>query len=379
VIAAWLMHAGLWSGFLYQVFQQGPAAKASHLSDFFTRAILISERLHAEIIVAIAAMVIAAIPIIRSLKNQGRRTNSYSELTPILTVPVLAYFAVSISMRIPGSQVLRFATILVAVLVSLTVGLYCFLRWAIAKQTRFQAQMLLFAAVSFSVAFMLSLSWPYFEAMLVPGLALFIVATLDTLSAPLRRVVYLAIGLLLMAQVDSKLAAPFGFAGWQEAPVASARVPSEQPALEGFLLPKEATAFVDETVRIIHEHASSADTIFTYPEFGIFYSLSGNRPPTFSGSHNIDVITNQIARDEAKRLLNGRPAVLIYGPESRMSLQTDELLWREGRESEQRVLLEAVNSLAAEYCLKREFHLSDGHTVRVYVRPDTVKDACTKK
>ena len=332
LIAAWLMHTGLWSDFLYQVFRQGPSAKASHAIDFVNRALLISERLHPEIIVAAALMLLAAKPIISSMNSQERCQNSLADLTPVLAVPVLAYFAVRTTIMLPGIQVFRFATVVIAELASVAIGLYCFARWALAKMTRFQAQLLLFAAVSFSVAFMLSLSWPFFEAMLLPGLALFIVAVLDGLAVPYRKIIYVAIGLLLMAQVESKISAPFGFAGWVEAPVTSATTRSKLPELEGFLLPEETTTFVDETVRIIREHSTPSDTIFTYPEFGIFYNLAGHPPPTFSWSHNIDVITNQIARDEAGRLLRARPSVLIYGAESSMALRTDEQLWRGKRE-----------------------------------------------
>jgi len=378
VIAAWLMHAGLWPQFLYQVFQQGPAAKASHLSDFLKRALLLSEHLHREIFVAIAALAIAAKPIIASLHSREKRLNSLAQIKPLIAVPVIAFFAVRTLVSVPGIQVLRFATILIAVFASVAIGVYCFVRWILARLTRFQSQMLLLAAVSFSVAFMLSLSWPFFEAMLVPGLALFVATTLDTLTAPFRKIVYLVIGLLLMAQVQSKLAAPFGFAGWQEAPVSSARVQSELPVLEGFTLPKETVNFVDGAVQVIQKSTTSSDTIFTYPEFGIFYGLTGHRSPTLSWSHNIDVITSQLARDEADRLLRGRPAVLIYGPESTLALQTDEQLWREGHQSGQRVLIDAVNILAKDYCMEREFQLSDGHTVKVYVRPDLETTHCTK-
>jgi hypothetical protein len=379
VIVAWLMHAGLWSEFLHQVFRQGPAAKASHPVDFLNRAVLIAKGLHPEIVVASLSLLLAAKPILNALHSHEVSKDSLKQLAPLVAVPVLGYFTVSTAFNLNGVQIFRLATIFIAVIASLAIGVYCFARWIFGRLNRFQAQVLLFAAVSFSVAFMLSLSWPFFEAMLLPGLALFIATTLDGLTSRYRNFVYVACGLLLMAQVESKLAAPFGFAGWQEAAVGSATIRSEVPEFDGLRLPREMVTFVDGTVHIVHDHATPKDTIFAYPEFGVLYTLTGHRPPTFSWSHNIDVINDQIGREEASRLLSGRPAVLIYGAESKLALRTDEQLWREGRDSGQRSLISAVESLASSYCLEREFHLSDGHTVRVYLRPDSEAANCTKK
>jgi hypothetical protein len=104
----------------------------------------------------------------------------------------------------------------------------------------------------------------------------------------------------------------------------------------------------------------------------IFYSITNRRFPTASGSHNIDVVNDSFAREEAKRLLSGRPAVLIYSPDSNDFLHLEELLWRNGHPSGQRDILTAMETLASQYELVRTFTLPpDNRVVRIYARPLT--------
>jgi hypothetical protein len=128
--------------------------------------------------------------------------------------------------------------------------------------------------------------------------------------------------------------------------------------------------FVDSTVRIIQENSAPTDTIFTYPEFSIFYSLAHRMPATFSGSHNLDLFPDAFARKEAARLLAHPPAVIIYGSESDIFLIGQEVLWRNGMPSGQRAILAAINSLKVRYRLAGKFqpYGRSGYWY-VYVRP----------
>ncbi len=368
-IAVWLAGAGLWPDFLREVFSQGPSAKAGHLSDFVDRALLIGQQLRTEALIAVVAFLGAGAAILRSMRDAKSEKNTYAAFLPLILVIVLGFVAVKTPITVSVFEKLRHAMIFVAVITSLGIGLYCFARCITFRLQAREAQFLLFAAVSFSVAFMLSLSWPYFEAMLLPGLALFFAATMNGSRFVARQFAYAICGILIMAQVNAKLAAPFGFAGWTEAPVSAAIASPKTSALSGLRVSPKMAEFVDETVRIVDEHSTTTDSIFTYPEFGIFYALTDRKPPTFSWSHNIDVLNDQMATEEAARITAGRPAVLTYGIESKLALRADEQLWREGKRSAHRSLITAVESLASQYCLEKEVQLDDGHVARVYVRP----------
>jgi hypothetical protein len=242
-------------------------------------------------------------------------------------------------------------------------------RFLSGNLSRRQSQFALFASIAFTVAFMTSLSFPAFEAMTIPGLALILAVVLNDFEGWRRFSVYAVCGVLLFCETQFKEMLPFGFAGWLEPPVASATMTSSLPALRGFLLPKNTIDFFDSTVRIVRENSTPKDTIFIYPELGFFYGATERMPATFSASHNIDVVSDSFAKQDAERLLRTRPAVLIYGPRPDQ-LAWEEAFWRNGKPSGQRDLIAAVETLAREYTLVRTFRLYPfGYPVYVFVRP----------
>jgi hypothetical protein len=207
--------------------------------------------------------------------------------------------------------------------------------------------------------------------MTVPGLALFLAVLLNDFIGWRRWVVYGACMVLLFCQTQTKMGVPFGFDGWYEPPVKTATDRSSLPELRGLLLPPNTVDFVDSTVEIIRQNSTPQDSIFVFPELGIFYGLTGRRLATFSGSHNMDVVSDAFAREEAQRLLRERPAVLIYGPKSAQLLHSDEITWRNGKPSGLRDLAAAVEALARQYRCVKVFRMYPfGDPVYVFVRPD---------
>ncbi len=243
-------------------------------------------------------------------------------------------------------------------------------RWLLRRPTYREAQFCLFAAVSLVSAVMLSLSFPIFESMTLPGLALLLAACLQGAGKWQLPFVYAACSVLVVSGTLTKLDIPFSFDSFSEPHVLAADSVSSRPELRGFVLPKEIVKFVDETLVTIQANTSKRDTIFTYPELVAFYALSGKWCPTFTCSHNIDVVNDAFARQEAQRLLAHPPAVLIYVPEGESALHSAELLWRHGAKSGNRDIINAVKLLASKYQLKNRYKLPpDGNEVLVYVRP----------
>jgi hypothetical protein len=122
---------------------------------------------------------------------------------------------------------------------------------------------------------------------------------------------------------------------------------------------------------LIRESTKSNDTIFTFPEMSLIYALADRRPPTWSWSHNIDVVNDRFAREEAGRLRERPPAVIVYSPPSEASLSLEELAWRQGERSGQRDLIDAVESIVHGYELRGSYHPMGprGPVFFVYVRP----------
>ena len=372
LLLAWLAQLGILSNFFEQVFVRGPAAKASHPSDFFFRTVYILRRVWWASSAAVVLLAVCWTIWTRSArKEEDRNDDTRSSLLVLLAGAIAIALGVAVSYTSLGraGRVVLKPTVYFTFFSVTLLPIFYGVLWLLGRLTRRQAQFCLYAAVSFAVAFMLSLSYPGFEAMIVPGLGLLIAALLDAATRWQRPLVYAASFFLIAGETCAKLAMPYGFEEFNEPPVRTANTRSSRPELKGFVLPEGIVQCLDGTLNIIGQHSRPEDTIFTYPEFGIFYSLSNRWYPTFTGSHNIDVVNDDFARNEAARLLSHPPAVLIYYREPASFLADEELLWRGGRRSGNRDIIAAVETLAAKYHLAATYPVPpDGRQINVYVR-----------
>ena len=206
--------------------------------------------------------------------------------------------------------------------------------------------------------------------MTLPGLGFLLAATLDGVRDRFRWFPLLIMAAMVFLQVREKLDRPFGFGLQDEAAVRFANAASAEPRLRGMRFPSPMVRFLDDTVSLVATQTLPGDTIFTYPEMGLLYPLTGRTPPTWSGSHNIDVINDAFAREEAQRLIRARPAVIIYYRVPEQALREDEWLWRGGARSGQRDLIAAVEGLVEGYRLAGTYVIAPGGLpIDVYVRP----------
>ena len=381
VLLGWMAHFGVLRAFLTQAFIVGPAAKASRPGDFLLHAMIELRFYYWAALIAVAILAIWWGPFRRSESGERRDSDRDSPRGVVLALLLgLGTTIVPLLIGFPWKFKLlqRFATttaakptIYAAFFGSALLMLYYAVRFLQKNLTRRQSQLALFASISFTVAFMLSLSFPAWEAMVLPGLALILVVLLNDFEDRRRLAVYAACALLLLCEAQFKQRCPFGFVGWFEPPVKYATMRSSLPELRGFLLPPDTVDLVDSTIRTVREYCGRNDTIFAYPELSFFYGATERMPATLSGSHNMDLVSDSFARQEAERLLRVRPAVLIYAPVSEGLLRSDEEFWRNGKASGQRDLIASIETLAREYRLVRTFDLpSYGNRVYLFVRPD---------
>lgn len=379
-VGAALARLHLRHAFLEMLFVKGPAAKASHASDFLVRELLVAWDNFGWFTLGSFALVLGWGAIRRSVgrstgppvEDFGDRTNSEPETrwAGYVLATGLGIFGLAWFLR--GSPALHDFSKSAVYFTSLglTVLLIRYARTIGAGGLSARdAQCLLFAAVSWSVAFTLSLSWPAFEAMVLPGLGFLVAAVLEGAALRARPFVYAALCLLVLMQVREKLDLPFGFDYQDEAAVRVADSVSNQPQMRGMRLPKETVRFLDETVAEIRRNTVEGDRIFVYPEMGLLYALSSRSYPTASGSHNIDVLNDSFAAEEADRLRSAQPAVIVYYRLSEQQQRDAERLWRGERPSGQRVLVRAVEDLVRGYRLAGSYRLSaQDPEILVYVR-----------
>jgi hypothetical protein len=371
-LLGWMMHFGILGAFLTQTFVTGPAAKASHPGDFILHTLMTLKVYWWAALIALAVLAICQ-RALRTSEIEEKKDTDTASLMGVLLALLLGLGAIGLSSMVSfrfSSEMAAKPAIYASLIGSGLLMLYYPWRFLSGTISRRQAQFALFACTAFIVAFMTSLSFPAFEAMTIPGLGLILAVLLNHFEGWRRWAVYAICGVLLFCQTQAKERVPFGFDDWFEPPVKAAIMTSSLPELRGFLLPANTIDFVDSSIRIVRENSTPKDTIFTYPELGFFYGATERMPATFSASHNMDVMPDSFARQEAQRLLRARPAVLIYGPKSEGLLRMHEKYWRNGNPSGQRDLIVAVETLAQEYRLVRTFRLYPfGDPVYVFVRP----------
>jgi hypothetical protein len=373
----YLQHLGAFHLFFQMLFVSGPAAKAGHPNDFLFRELLIAVANWPWLGFGLLALGLSAPAVVRAIhsKSDEERPNARQCLR-------YATYVLSIGFLVIGSAELWALTHHDALqdsskaFVYYTFLLLSLLLVGFATEifrpgmNRSQAQCILFCVVSWVVAFMLSLSWPAFEAMLLPGLGFLVAAALQGARPRHRRYIYVVLGVAVFLAVGAKLDLPFEFKAGNEGRVSLATAVSVQPQMRGMRMPVETRDFLDGTIALIRDRTQSGDTIFTFPEMSLIYALADRRPPTWSWSHNIDVVNDRFAREEANRLRESPPAVIIYCPPSEASLLANETVWRRGERSGQRDLMAAVESISRGYELRASYPVGPGGPIAfVYVRP----------
>jgi hypothetical protein len=172
-----------------------------------------------------------------------------------------------------------------------------------------------------------------------------------------------------------RLESPTMWVGWTERPVNEAVYRSRHPLLTGLRLSRDTVGCLDRITAIVQKHSNPGDPIFAYPSLPLFYYLARRSPPTFAYVDYYDVCPDQLAREEAARLLEKPPAVLIemvFPPEVEKS---HEDLFRGDKASGQRDLRAAIRKLTDGYALAATLdgasyqHGGQHYPIKVWVRP----------
>ena len=368
-VCGWLYGNGILGQALRSMFLRAPSAKG--LGSPLPR-ILFANFSWATVFAAIATLICIAI-VSRKGPTQpaGESRAALFRMLAPMGGAIIAGAAISYSGLIPYTGLAK-ASIDFTLATCGLLASFCGLLWVKRKLSEGEAQFWLFAGVSFAIAFLLFLSWPVFEAMVIPGLPFLIALLLDASASRNRykAVVPVICGVLLVAQTADKLTEPYVFNGWRDGPVRLATETSSLPEMHGFRLPKDAVRLIDGVTDIIRRRTAPGDAIFTYPAMPLFYYLSGRKCPTYSWSHNIDSVPDALAESDAAILLRTRPAVIVYYDFPPRFVEWEEALWRGGRPSGQRAIVAAIASLSREYELAGSFAVSmTGGPVKVLVRP----------
>jgi hypothetical protein len=252
--------------------------------------------------------------------------------------------------------------------------LYFTWRWLRGQLSEGDAQFWLISGISFAAAYMHSLSFVTTESMVLPGGAFVLAWGLDRIgngrltsrwAMPLSAVC--VAGMFCAATL--KLATPFSWYGWKDAPVNEASQYSSLPQLRGIRMSPRAAAFVERLATLVESPSARQQPIYVFFYLPLGYILPDRDPSTFAYIHFIDVASDAITRSDNNMLRAKPPAVIVYTEVPDAETTEWEREFRGGRHSGQRDLIATLNSMVVSYKLLDTLQMPGSERpVKVYAR-----------
>jgi hypothetical protein len=229
--------------------------------------------------------------------------------------------------------------------------------------------------LSFGIGYCFAVSWPLFENIAFPGLAVVVAALLERPPSPFRRRWVGALMVLAVASmgfaVYRKFTSPHSWGLWVEPPIYDTRGRFEHPALAGMRISDVSSALYALVSKIAQEKTKPGDRIFVYPNMPILYAIADRRPVTFSLAHWVDICPDFLGQEDAARLRANPPKLMILRDDSILFVANEERLYRGGRRSSVRDIVKAFEDLAPLYDRVAVFESSSAERIVFLVRRES--------
>lgn len=380
-VIVWLSSNGALAPFIDQVFVAGPASKGGIVASL-ARPFLGTYYLGHLLVCAILAMMALAVVAATLLATKDPKAAPPTTLVMTLAVLLLLVAGVlgtrvAMSDRTPLLAGVYFGMLGGPPMALATVVLGRRHGWS--RERVFD--LLFLAAIAFVCAFSMSISFPAFEPMAYPGLAVVLSFFIGVRPCPragrAAQGGLVAIALLtLFVATWRKHVHPYEWGFWSEPPLATSRVEPRTEGLEGFLLSEHTARFFDDVTSQIRSFSRPEDRLLVYPHMPIFYALSHRRPAGFVFSYWFDICPDLDVIRDAKEVLANPPAVIVVLDLPPSVYLASEAMFRNGRPSGQRHMAAAIATLEPQYrCTYQAPSSGSGLPIRVLVRNDRLAEA----
>jgi hypothetical protein len=210
-----------------------------------------------------------------------------------------------------------------------------------------------FGLLAFGIGYCFAVSWPLFENMAFPGLAVVVAALLERPPSMFRRRWVAALLVLAVASMGfagyRKFTSPHAWGLWFEPPIYEQRHRFDHPALAGMRLSEVSSGLYGLVAQLARERTDPSDHIFVYPNMPILYAIADRRPATYSLAHWVDTCPDFLGLEDAARLKATPPKLLILRDVSTGFIANEERLYRGGERSAVRDVIKALNDIAPMY------------------------------
>jgi hypothetical protein len=376
-VAVWLARRGILRACIDQAFVHGPSSKGP-LSTTLLRPLagLVEYAPHRmPALAAVAVLAAMCVAVVRA-RRTGPETSA-SPIWRILAAGVACIAALVLGLRADWLQVdNRLPALVLSGVSSLgSFALVAFSTWRLRRHDSIETVarwvvLLVFGAFTYGA----TLGWAMGEVAAFPGLGVVLAVFWSGIRASRAHftksaAVFVVLSVLAYA-AGRKAKLPCTLFWWGEPDLAGADYEPRAPELGGFRISKATALFYDDVGDIIQTHVHPGDEIFAFPNMQVFYAIARAKSPTLCMNHWFDICTDDVAIDDARRLRQHPPAVIIAMELPSLAYGAHEGFFRAGKPSGQRVLWETVMDLVSGYEKVAGFRSPGfGVPVRVWVRP----------
>jgi Dolichyl-phosphate-mannose-protein mannosyltransferase len=360
LVTIWLARSGAWPAFIRQVFLQGTSSKGSMgeilLRPFFAMA---HERMLAIAFVLAWGLMAAYAFLLRRMEQpRTREVNGapwmlWLACTLALGIGFACAWFPPVAGRLGNSErpLIGYSAIciFIALYGNAVLALWYTFDALRGRLSGDELQKWILASLSAVTAYMFALSWAAFEQMLIPGFAYLMAMTLDRelrQRAGIRRWAVLALGFILVSTATfRKLTWPYHWENWVDGPIKRETAVMDFPEMRGLRVTPESAEFLRKVTAIIDAHSRPDETILCYPNYALFYVLAHRKPAVFAYMHWFDIVSDGLAREDAARIREHPPKVILYVDFPERDMRRLEISFRGGQRSGQRDLAATIESL----------------------------------
>lgn len=184
---------------------------------------------------------------------------------------------------------------------------------------------------------------------------------------------------LVLFMASRKYTVPYYWWGLNEPDIRTTSTSLESEYLHGFVLSKQTARIYSEVASIVDENTRPGDSIYSFPNIPIFYLLTDRYPNTFGIVSWFDVEPDRFALNDAQRIRESPPKVIIYLNVPEYVWEAHEQMFRSGEMSGQGMIREAIESLTSSgnYQLEAKYDVPSGYSLSVWTKIEGI-DSNTK-
>lgn len=204
------------------------------------------------------------------------------------------------------------------------------------------------------------------------GFALFLGYVLSAKSFfQIGKACFLILSLLLVIfYAEKKYSVPYAWWYIQTPSINGEKSSIDLPRLQGMYLPPDTITILQTVDEIVQRTTTENDTILTFPNIPLFYLIENRFKNIRAVVHWPDFLPDVYALQEARRIQAQPPKVIIYLSLPEIVWSTHEQLFRHGKRSGQRDIIDVLKKLTQnnQYSLAANMPVSSGINLYVWVK-----------